>query len=344
MRVAVVGCGFFSQYHLHSWNETPGVEIVAVCDVDRAKADAAARRFGVPAAYASVSDMLAKHRPDVVDIITTSASHRALVELAVEHASLVICQKPFADTYADAVAMVDAARRRGRVLLVHENFRWQRHYRALDERLKSGAIGTPRFARISFRHGVDNYDKQPYLAQIERFALMDMGLHLFDLARHLVGDVGAVTCLTQHYNPKVRGEDAFTVLVSHTGGAVSVLDCSYDSVIRPEPFPQTTAWIEGESGTLQLTADYGLIEHRREGLTRVELEPPVPAWGERPWHGIQDGVRAFVSHAVFVFRGEAEGQPTGEHNLQTLAAALACYDSAAGKKTIDLGHWIAGHR
>ena len=85
--------------------------------------------------------------------------------------------------------MVEAAERAGRPLIVHENFRWQRPLRLLRAEIDAGAIGTPFFARISFRHGYDVYANQPYLAEVEDFGLMDMGLHLFDVARFLMGDV-----------------------------------------------------------------------------------------------------------------------------------------------------------
>lgn len=337
----LIGCGFFAQNHLHAWAAQPGVRIVAVCDTDPARAADTAVRFGIDHSFADADQMLDRIQPDFVDIVTTSPTHRALVERAVRAAPLVICQKPLAETYADGRAMVAAARGSGSQLLVHENFRWQRPYRRILDRLATDAIGTPRFARLTFRHGFDNYANQPYLAQIERFALMDMGLHLFDLARILVAEVETVTCLTQRRNPRVRGEDAFTALLSHQGGAASVVDCSYQSLIRPEPFPQTTAWIEGDHGTLQLEADGRLTEHRAEGAVTTDCDPEVPGWSARPWHAIHDSVLGFAAHVADVLAGRSSGQPTGEHNLRTLAIALACYDSAAQGQTIRIDEWIA---
>src|SRR5690606_19149120 len=154
-RIAVIGCGFFAQNHLHAWREIEGVEVVAVCDTDFDKAEATAARHDVPRAYADAALMLAEQKPDLVDIVTTSPTHRPLVELAAQHAPLVVRQKPLADTDADGVAMVSAAARHGRTLLIHENVRWQRPYAALRELAASGALGATRFAQISFRHGVD---------------------------------------------------------------------------------------------------------------------------------------------------------------------------------------------
>jgi predicted dehydrogenase len=343
-RGALIGCGFFAQNQVAAWSESDDVQLVAVCDRDAERARAAATAYGVPRAYTDAADLLARERLDFVDIATTSDSHRALVELAAPHCRVVICQKPIADTYADARAMVDAAEAAGAILMIHENFRWQKPYREMARRIAAGEIGRPRFARVSFRHGVDNYVNQPYLKRLERFALMDLGLHLFDLARHLVGEVRTVSCRTQRRNPEVRGEDAFAALLGHADGAVSVLDCSYQSVIHPEPFPQTTAWIEGDEGTLSLTADYRLKRHGRDGSEETSFEPAVPTWGARPWHGIHESVQAFQRHAVEVLSGRAAPQPSGRHNLTTLALALAAYDSMERDATIDMGAWIAAQR
>lgn len=343
-RGAVIGCGFFAQNHLAAWSEIDDVQLVAVCDRDVERARASAEAHGVPRFYTDAAEMLAREALDFVDIATTSDSHRALVELVAPHCRVVICQKPIADSYADARAMVETAEAAGATLMIHENFRWQKPYREIARRIADGEIGTPRFARITFRHGFDNYVNQPYLKHIERFALMDMGLHLFDLARHLVGEVHTVSCRTQRRNPEVRGEDAFTVLLGHADGAASVLDCSYHSVIDPEPFPQTTAWIEGDDGTLSLGADYGLKRHRRGGGEEASFEPVAPAWGGRPWHGIQESVLAFQRHVVEVLNGRAEPQPSGRHNLTTLALVLASYDSADRDATIDMAAWVAAQR
>jgi D-apiose dehydrogenase len=215
-RGALIGCGFFARNHMHGWEAAQGAEIVAVCDLDREKAEAFAHDFGIGRAYTDAEAMLAEIRPDFVDVATTVESHRPLVEMSLGAGALTICQKPFAARYADAVAMVEAADRTGRPLIVHENFRWQKALRLLRAALDRGAVGRPQFARIAFRHGYpDLYVNQPYLAEVEDFALMDVGLHLFDVARFLMGDVASLYCETQRLNPAVRGEDAFTALLRH---------------------------------------------------------------------------------------------------------------------------------
>jgi len=340
-RGVLIGCGFFARNHMHGWADAEGADIVAVCDLDRGKAEAFARHFGVLESFTDAGAMLAAVRPDFVDVATTIESHRPLVELALGNGALTVVQKPFAPSYADGAAMVAAAARAGRPLLVHENFRWQRPFRELAARIAAGEIGAPSFARISFRHGWDVYANQPYLLEAEDLALMDVGLHLFDVARFLMGDVARVSCETQRRNPAVRTPDAFAALLRHGSGAVTEVDCSFWSRIAPEPFPQTLAWIEGETGTLELGADYRLRLHRDGRATETDVDAPPRPWAERPWHVVQDSVSAFEAHVVDVLRGTAEPQPSGAHNLETLALTLAAARSAERGETVDLAAFTA---
>jgi len=340
-RGALIGCGFFARNHMHGWADADGAEIVAVCDLDRAKAEAMARDFGVPSVYTDAGEMLRSERPDFVDVATTVESHRPLVELALAHGALTVCQKPFAETYADASAMVAAAREAGRPLIVHENFRWQKPLMALKERLDAGSVGTPTFCRLSFRHGYDVYAGQPYLSTTERFGLMDVGIHLYDVARFLLGDAKDVHCRTQSLKPGIAGEDAFLSTLRHDSGVVTSVECSFYSTIEPDPFPETLVWLEGDSGTLELIAGYRLRVHRNGDVTEVDVEPDVPAWGAKPWHAVQDSVTNFERHVVDVLEGRAEPQPSGAHNLETLAMVLASYRSAETGETVDIDRFVA---
>lgn len=323
-RVALIGCGFFARNHMHAWADL-GTEVVAVCDIDLQKAKTFAQDFGVAAHFGDAAVMLAELRPDIVDIATTVASHRALVELAAG-VPVVVCQKPFAETLLDAGAMVAACAAKGSTLLVHENFRWQKPFRALKTAMTE--IGAPHFLRLSFRHGYDIYANQPYLADVPDLALTDVGLHLFDLARFLLGDVTTVHCRTQRLNPKVAGQDAFLASLGHASGAVTSVECSFFTQAQPDPFPQTLARVEGDLGTLELTAGYRLYRHRA-GAVPEDVEPDVPSWGAKPWHGIQESVVAFQAHVLEVLAGRADPQPSGLHNMGTLAVTLAAIRSAA---------------
>jgi D-apiose dehydrogenase len=330
--VGLIGCGFFARNHMHAWRDL-GVTVAGVCDRDPAKAADFAATFGGPA-FTDATAMLNSVRPDIIDIATTVDSHRALVTLAAGRAPVVICQKPFADTIDDAQTMVDSCAAAGSTLFVHENFRWQMPWRQARTLVGHGAIGTPRWLRLSFRHGYDIYQNQPYLAQVQDLALTDIGLHVFDMARWLMGDVVRVSCETQRRNSAVVGQDAFQATLRHASGAVSTVDVSFLSGLTPDPFPQTLGQVEGDGGTVTITEGYGV--HLSTDDRRIVADPPVPTWGARPWHLIQDSVLAFQGHVLDVLAGRATPQPSGADNLQTLRVMQAAIRSAANGQTVTL--------
>ena len=102
LRVATVGAGYFSQFHHDAWARLQGVQLVAVCDRDKNKADAFARRHGAARSYTDAAVMLDEVQPDLLDIITPPDSHLPLIRLAATRGIDVICQKAFCRTLDEA--------------------------------------------------------------------------------------------------------------------------------------------------------------------------------------------------------------------------------------------------
>ena len=205
LRGGLIGCGFFAVNQMHGWRDAKGAEIVAICDRDPERLKIVGEQFGIAARYSDAAEMIASEKLDFVDMATTVSSHRALVELAASTSCRSICQKPFAPTLADAKAMVAACRRAGVPIMVHENFRWQSPIQAVKAVMDSGEIGAPFFGRISFRSGYDVFSGQPYLAKGKRFIIEDLGIHILDIARFLLGDVATLTARTRRINPNIAG-------------------------------------------------------------------------------------------------------------------------------------------
>jgi len=335
-RGILIGCGFFASNHLHGWADLPDASIAAVCDLDADKARQLADTFGIDRHGTDIDKLIAQIEPHFVDIATTTPSHLPLVRTVAAPGRLVICQKPMADSVADARAMVTACETAGATLIIHENFRWQAPFRDAMRIVATGQIGTVDHARFSFRHGYDNYINQPYLAKTERFAISDVGTHLFDLLQAFCGPAASVSCATQRRNPIIRGEDSFAALVTHQSGAVSVADCSFESRLTPHRFPQTTGVIEGTAGVIEIAEDYMLTVHGPTGRRTFSAEPSVPGWGVRPWHVVQESVVAFQRHAIAVLDGASGPMPSGRFTVGTVALVDAAYLSAAEGRRVTL--------
>ncbi|WP_421594580.1 Gfo/Idh/MocA family protein [Shinella sp. M27] len=330
----LIGCGFFARNQLHAWSETDGAEIVAVCDRDAERARSYAAEFGIPA-WHDTADILSSGSFDFVDICTTMETHEELVALAVRHRVPVIVQKPFApdiDTCRRIVANAAAA---GVPVMVHENFRFQKVFRRIRDILDSGEIGELTFGRLSWRNAIDVYSNQPYLLKTKRFMIMDVGIHMLDLARFLFGDAGEVSCFTQSVKEGLAGEDAATILLRHDDKATSIVDVSYAAHRFPNPFPQTLGEIEGRQGTIQILEGEVLLIHSQGKQRRETIADDGRAWTSAPWIQIQDSVPRTQQHFIDALRRGGNFETSAEDSLKTYALAEAAYRSAEAGRVID---------
>lgn len=336
LRGGLIGCGFFAVNQMHGWRDAEGAAIVAICDRDPERLKLVGDQFGIERRYDDAARMLAAENLDFVDIATTVQTHKPLVELAASHKVPVICQKPFALSLVDAKAMVAVCKDAGVPLMVHENFRWQSPIQAVKRVIDSGEIGTPFFGRISFRSGYDVFSGQPYLAVGKRFIIEDLGIHILDIARFLLGDVQTLAARTLRVNPNIAGEDVATMLLGHESGATSVVDCSYATKLPVEPFPETLVEIDGSEGTIRLGQGYRLQVHGRSGTEVTDVSPPLLPWASKPWHNIQESVFRIEQHWIDCLRADREPDTSGADNLKTFALVEAAYESAATGKVVDL--------
>ncbi|UDL88751.1 Gfo/Idh/MocA family oxidoreductase [Mesorhizobium sp. PAMC28654] len=345
IRIGVIGCGFYAQNHLHAWKDlaSEGAKLAAVCDVDPTKAETAGRAFGVPF-YTDASTMLARERLDAVDIVTRHDTHRALCELAISSGVATIVQKPFAPTWEDCVAIVEAADKAGVWLAVHENFRFQTPMRHVRRVIDCGAIGTPSWARVTFRTGFDVYRTQPYFYDEERLAIADIGIHMLDLARFFLGEVERISCETQRRNPKVKAEDTATMILRHRSGAVSVVECTYEARRDPDPFPETLVEIEGENGSIIVLPGSRMRVISNGTTTEEDIGSPLRSWTSNPWHVAQEGAFVACRHFLDCLQRGLPAETSGRDNLKTYALVDAAYRGATEHQAIIPAQWKQGAR
>jgi 1,5-anhydro-D-fructose reductase (1,5-anhydro-D-mannitol-forming) len=126
----------------------PGNEVVAVMSRDTQRAAAYAAGQGIAAAYSDIDDLLADPAVDAVYISTTNELHAPQAIAAARAGKHVLCEKPLAMNLADAHAIVAACREAGVVLATNHHLRNAASHEAIRDLVRSGAIGTPLFARV----------------------------------------------------------------------------------------------------------------------------------------------------------------------------------------------------
>jgi predicted dehydrogenase len=329
LRFGVIGCGFWSQYQIAGWREVGGVELVAVYNRTRSKAEAIAARFGVPRVYDDAEAMLDREELDFVDIITDVDSHERFVGLAVQHRLPVICQKPLAPSLEAAGRMVAGSRQAGVPLLVHENWRWQRPIRELRRVLSSGALGRPHRARVTYANSFPVFDNQPALRELEQFILTDMGTHILDVARFLFGEAHSLYCHTRRVDASIRGEDVATVLMVMGDDVTVTCELSYASPVEHDRFPETYILVECERGAVELGPDYWLRSTTKgEGTLSRRYPPPQYDWADPRYALVHASIVPCTRDLLQSLQGKGVAETTPEDNLHTLALVFRAYASA----------------
>ncbi len=255
----MVGAGFFSQFHLDGWRQIPGIEIVGLCDPDLTKARVLAERFNIPLTFSSLETMLAQVCPDLVDVVTPASSQGAVLAILMPYKRPVICQKPFGNSYEQALAFTEEAEALGTELIIHENFRFMPWHRELKRLIQSDFFGT--LHSVSFRlrpgdgQGPNAYlDRQPYFQTMPRLLIAETGIHIVDTFRYLMGEVSAVYARLRKINPVIAGEDTGLVCFEFQSGSSGLFDGNRlnDHVADNPRRTMGEMWLEGAKGVIRL--------------------------------------------------------------------------------------------
>jgi predicted dehydrogenase len=339
LRVAVLGAGYFSQFHYRAWQRMDDAVMVGVCDQQAERAAATADEYGVDGRFTTLEDMLDKTRPDVLDIVTPPPTHLGAIEAATKRGINVICQKPFCGDLAAAETAAALAEAAGVTLLVHENFRFQPWYGEIRRLLTVGLLGRVYQATFRLRpgdgQGADAYlARQPYFRTMPRFVIHETGIHYVDVFRYLFGEVESVSAQLRQINPVIVGEDAALVVMAMSGGITAVLDANR-SADHPASNRRRTLGemlIEGELGTLRLSGN-GQLLLRRHG---ENAETPLDyAWQDEDFGG--DCVYLTQRAALAALLGRAPAVNTARDYLVNLRIEEAIYASNTEGRRIALG-------
>lgn len=335
-KFAVLGTGFWSTYQLAGWAELEHVKPIAFYNRTLHKADALAKQFGVEHVYDNVEELFDNHAHelDFVDIITDVDTHALLTEKAASRGIQVICQKPIAKTLSLAAQMVDVCAVNGVQLYIHENFRFQAPIRKIKSLLDSHVIGQVFKATVSFCSGFPVFNNQPFLKELEEFILTDIGSHILDIARYLLGEVESVYCQVNRVNQEIKGEDAAYVLMRMKSGASCFVEMSYASVPEKEPFPQTLIKIEGADGTIHLTYDYNISVTTHDETSHLKAEPRFYSWADPEYAVVHASIVDCNRNIFEGIQGFKPAETTGVDNLKTIQLVHAAYESARENKVV----------
>jgi predicted dehydrogenase len=199
IRVAMVGHGFMGAAHSQAWRTAPrffeltaNVEMACLAGRDSSSADAAARRWGWARSCNDWTEIVADPSIDVIDIVTPGSSHAEIAIAALEAGKHVLCEKPLANSVAEAEAMAAAATRSGRVAMVGFSYRRVPAIAVAKKLVNEGLIGDIYQVTAAYLQDwlVDPDAPLTWRLQKEHAGsgvLGDLCAHAFDLVQYVTG-------------------------------------------------------------------------------------------------------------------------------------------------------------
>lgn len=182
MRIALIGAGAISLHHLNACKAIDEITVAAICDMSADLLQARAKEFGIPKVYTDYHDVLNDPTIDAVSILTPTFTHAKFVREALAAGKHVLCEKPPALTYEDALVNEKVAKESGKVLMYAFVCRFKEDTKFFKQLIDKGQLGNIYYAEASrvmncFNIGGWFRDK----SKSGGGCLMDAALHELDL-------------------------------------------------------------------------------------------------------------------------------------------------------------------
>ncbi|MBM4034388.1 MAG: Gfo/Idh/MocA family oxidoreductase [Planctomycetes bacterium] len=267
-RLAVIGTGGISRYHMGGWLKSGLGQLVAACDVQPANLEGFVREFGVAPehAYSDAREMLRRERPEAVSICAWAQHHAALVVAACKAGVRgILCEKPMAYSNAEAEAMAKAAEVSGAKVMITHQRRYSRRIAKARQLIAKGAIGQVHTLVARGGGGLTNTHS-----------------HSIDMLRYVLGDPKAEWVLAQAERSTNRWErchpveDCLVGLIGFEGGAHGILD----SDTPLDGAAKGGLWVYGTKGAIDLFGGPLLMNASTGGKwkpieTKGEIDLPI---------------------------------------------------------------------
>ena len=280
VRVGVLGAGAWARgAHLPGFARDPRCELVAIADPVVARAREFAAEFGIPHAYASHEDLIARDDIDLVDVCTPSATHFDLSWAALAAGKHVLCEKPVAYDYRETLRAAAFAKEQGVKTKLGFTFRYSPAMRYMRELIGEGYVGTP-YIFNGYEQNSQWLDPRTPLRQADHEAdqsvlqvssLEGYGAPIMDLGHHFMGSrFGAVVGTMKNFVPErvVRAtgqmmrmniDDGDIFIGEFASGAIGSIQTSFVTVGN---YPGLEARVYGSEGALicRLVEENGICE------------------------------------------------------------------------------------
>jgi UDP-N-acetylglucosamine 3-dehydrogenase len=320
LRIGLIGCGAFGESHLAAFAAIPHARITAVTDIAPDRAHRAAERHGIPHVARDFHELVAMPEVDAVSVVTTEAHHLQPVLAALEQGKHVFVEKPMATNVEDAQQMIDAAAKRGLILMPGHLLRFEPKYATVKAQLTAGRLG-----RILSMYTRRNRPKWQGRIYKRTPLVLETAIHDIDTMLWYAG-----AKVESVWGWEVSAEagtqaDLFCGVLRFEGGAVGMLQTSW-------MLPDKTPFLD-DSMQVMTTSGVANIDVLNSGLTlwtEDGAEGPDVSYEPRLFNAAYGALREELSY--FALCGLENRQPailTAGDGLEAVRVSLALVQAAA---------------
>jgi len=337
-KLAFIGCGGFATASLFpNIHLVPQIDLVAVCDIDEARAQRNARNFGARRVYTDLHEMLDKEELDGVFVIGPAPQQYELIPHVVTRGIPVYTEKPSANMSAEAKELAELAQTNGTWGQVGFMKRFADVYRMAQDIVARPEFGDVHLVKCKFSQGP--YPQIWGIDSARRAMLIGQLCHIFDLIRFFGGDVKTVQAMYHEATPTQFAYFANLEFVSGAMGQLDVngLECRQGfrdivEILQVVGFEANVVVEDMMHLRYQAPDDFTTVAPRA-GRYVHEFKPT--------WTGIADtkatfGYRGEVEHFAKRCLGLVEGGPDLWDSYKSLQIGEAVYDSSHGARTVTI--------
>ena len=325
--VALIGAGWMGGVHAAGYVKMPDVQLVAVSDVDRARAESFAKDYNIPHVYTDYREMLRRDDIAAVDVTTPPFNHLEIVRDVLRAGKHGSVQKPITLTMEEANAMVAEAEGSKKILMASYMYRFAPLTKKVKELIEEGNLGEPRmgYHRMmipTWRPGPWTWD-----SSLSGGMIVEMLTHGFDLYNWYIGKPVRVHA-AGNCTRRPGFVDMACVTVTYENGAVVSVQATWAA---PDNFPTSKIELIGSKGAIYFEGGTFASASPMYRLTFVDGET-AHSW-ENPGRGQTEKLRAYVDA---IKSGDASGLPTVRDGRAALEVALAARKSIEEGCIVDL--------
>ncbi len=372
--VGMLGYAFMGKAHSNAFRTIPYMmyppvaipRMVAIAGRNEEAVKEAAKRYGYERYYTDWRKMLEDEAVQLFDNGGPNDAHAEPSIAAAQAGKHVLCEKPLGRTAEESKAMRDAVMKTGVKNMVAFNYRFVPAIRQIRKLVDSGALGKIyHFRAVYLQEWIMPHYNTPLIWRLQKStagsgALGDLGAHIIDLARYLVGEISSVSAMTKTFIPerpkldgsgmgKVDVDDAFAAVVEFDNGALGTLEASRFAAGRKNG---QVLELNAEKATIRFNLErinelevFWIDDEPKEtrGFHNVLVSEPYHPWWENWWPqghmiGWEHSFVHEISHLLDCIVNDKPVSPIGADFEDGYRAAVVCdavVESADKKRQVD---------